>query len=199
VSSPRVLTFTAVTVGAAIGAMAALASSRNAWHAENPRGVADYAPLTSIARDRGNPAIFTLEAPAASAPPSREDPSERGSGSASEAVTDGGQQVADLEAVALSCARGDPDDCLRAAGAYELGRVVAPDPKLARDFLAHAIRKYSELCTEREPAACAALAELHASGHGVPKSDVSAAALRARALESCATRPHSICGQLGGP
>jgi TPR repeat protein len=102
----------------------------------------------------------------------------------------------ELEKAMSNCARGEDDDCLRAAEAFQTGRGVRQDEKRARDFRSTAIRRYAVRCNRRDPDACHALSMLHARGFGLKQDPVAAKALLERARLACRTRPAAICARL---
>jgi TPR repeat protein len=180
---------TSVVLGAALGAFAALMSGRS------PAPRRQAAPALPAAATVVAAASASVEAQARVVPaPPRPDVR------AGEDVPLREQPLEATEsavlAAALSCARGEPDDCLRAAEAYEAGRGVEPSPGRARDFRSSAIKRYAEDCTARDPDACHALATFRATGRALAQSVEAAEVLMDRARQACRRRPAPICDKL---
>jgi TPR repeat protein len=178
----RVATFVSVVSGALLGALAALVSVTPARPAAEP--IPPPAQPASVSAEPPPKPASTAAAPAmpaASAPSSPEPPSK-------ETLTE----------ISLSCARGDPDNCRRAAAFWEATGVPG-DPKRARDHLLRAVRIYTLRCEKKNPVACNELAKLQMEGRGVEKNKNNARALRQRALDLCRRRPEPACESLAQP
>jgi hypothetical protein len=178
----RVATFVSVVSGALLGALAALVSVTPARPPAEPIP-APAQPASVSAETPPKPASVGVPpaTSAAGAPKSPEPP-------AQETLTD----------VSLSCARGDPDNCLRAAALWEATGVPG-DPARARDHLLRAVRIYTLRCEKKNAVACNELAKLQMEGRGVEKNKHNARALRQRALDLCRRRPEPACETLAQP
>ncbi|HOU93825.1 MAG TPA: hypothetical protein PLU22_22395 [Polyangiaceae bacterium] len=104
----------------------------------------------------------------------------------------------EVEAASQRCARGDAVECMRAGSAYEAGRGVPPDARLARLNRSAGARLFEQGCRRRDPEACHALSVLYALGRGVPTSPKTAAAYRGLARDLCQVAPSPVCSRLGG-
>jgi len=102
----------------------------------------------------------------------------------------------ELERAMSNYARGEDDNCLRAAEAFQAGVGVPQDDKRARDFRSTAIKRYAIRCNRRDPDACHALSMLHARGFGLKQDPQAAKALLERARTACRTRQAPICARL---
>jgi hypothetical protein len=189
--SLRLLTWAAMIAGALLGALAAL------WRASPtaevmaatlpPRPVSQVPSVEPVERDvRSTTGVMAARAAPAThssaAGPLRERPVPA--------------TEVELEKAMSNCARGEDDDCLRAAEAFQAGRGVPQDDKRARDFRSTAIRRYAVRCNRRDPDACHALSMLHARGFGLKQDPQAAKALLERARSACRTRPAAICARL---
>jgi|RhiMethySRZTD1v2_1073278.scaffolds.fasta_scaffold05683_8 hypothetical protein len=194
----RLLTSAGIFVGASLGALLAV------WTGPVPPAIGapsttTHRPAVEVQRVESSALVPVATAQVArrDAPP---EPREPGAKSLPSAEPRREQALAPTaEAVReamLSCARGDDDDCLRAAEAIEAGRGVAADAKRARDFRATAIKRYARRCTHRDPDACYAFSMLHARGFGVKQDAASARVLLERARLACRTRQAAICERL---
>jgi hypothetical protein len=191
--SLRLLTWAAMVAGAFLGALAAL------WHGSTPTAevmAATMPPRPATQVRRGEPSeTETSSAPVVLA--ARHAPTAKATSAAGllrERPLPA--TVAELEQVTASCARGEDDDCLRAAEAFQTGRGVPLDEKRARDFRSTAIKRYAVRCNRRDPDACHALSMLHARGFGLKQDAQAAKALLERARVACRTRSAAICARL---
>jgi len=104
----------------------------------------------------------------------------------------------EVEAASQRCARGDAVECMRAGSAYEAGRGVPPDARLARLNRSAGARLFEQGCRRRDPEACHALSVLYALGRGVPTSPKTAAAYRGLTRDLCQVAPTPACSRLVG-
>jgi hypothetical protein len=197
--SLRLLTWAAIVAGSCLGALAAV------WREPppTPEVAAVTLPVRPLAQIRRGEAAEVVGRMTEVSPPQSEAslPLERVVTKASTAAGPVRERplpstLSELEETTASCARGEDDDCLRAAEAYQTGRVGQADEKRARDFRSTAIRRYAVRCNRRDPDACHALSMLHARGFGLKQDAYAARALLERARLACRTRPAGICARL---
>jgi TPR repeat protein len=91
----------------------------------------------------------------------------------------------ELTAAEIRCYRKEPEECRRAADAYEAGRMVPRDAERARNYRKVELTQLVRSCERDSPNACLVLSERYQSGDGVARSTRQAAALVDRARTLC--------------
>ena len=107
---------------------------------------------------------------------------------------DGGTEA--VTQAALSCARGNADDCMRAGDAYDAGRGVTPNERQARLNRVAGARLFDEACKRRKPEACYSLSVIYSLGLGVKRNPEIARGHMTIARNLCKTVPADICQHL---
>lgn len=99
----------------------------------------------------------------------------------------------ELERVEVRCYDKRPDDCERAAAAYEAGLFSAPDSARAEKLRKVALTFLVRGCEKRSPHACYVLGSRYQTGAGVAQSTRKALALLEHARELCRNKPGPEC------
>jgi TPR repeat protein len=86
-----------------------------------------------------------------------------------------------------------PDDCERAAAAYEAGLFTPADAARAEKLRKVALTFLVRGCEKRSPHACYVLGSRYSTGVGVAQSDRKALALLEHARELCRHKPGPEC------
>jgi hypothetical protein len=101
-----------------------------------------------------------------------------------------------LRVAEVRCDRRDPNECLRAADAYEKGEVVdRNEERVERNKkIAHTL--YMRQCDGGQAASCYQLARMYEHGEFIKKNPEIAAALRTRAGELCERKKNPVCDRI---
>jgi hypothetical protein len=91
----------------------------------------------------------------------------------------------ELERAEIRCYEVDPEECGRAADAYDAGLLVRRDAARAANLRKVELTRLNRRCEQRSPHACLVLAGHYESGAGVDENDKHARALVAHARELC--------------
>ena len=188
----------AILLGAAVGATAALAlrenapppGARPALSARAQNGAASPAPTTSQGPSgpSGPPAAATepFGPPPVSGPPTA---STGAVALASKfpfaAALPPATSVAEVERSEIRCYETAPEECGRAADAYDLGQLVPRDAERAAKLRKIELTRLVRACEKRSPHACLVLAGRYESGQGVPENDKHAQGLLEHARDLC--------------
>jgi hypothetical protein len=95
----------------------------------------------------------------------------------------------ELERAEIRCYDVDPEECGRAADAYDAGRIVPRNAAQAERLRKVELTRLVRRCEERSPHACLVLGGRYESGQGVDENDRHARALVAHARELCQHGP----------
>jgi hypothetical protein len=93
--------------------------------------------------------------------------------------------ASELERAEIRCYQVDPEECGRAADAYDAGQLVARDAARAARLRKVELTRLVRRCEERSPHACLVLAGRYEAGQGVDENDRHARALVEHARELC--------------
>lgn len=99
----------------------------------------------------------------------------------------------ELERAEIRCYDVDPEECGRAADAYDAGVFVRRDAVRAANLRKVELTRLNRRCEQRSPHACLVLAGHYESGAGVDENDKHARALVAHARELCRRGPKTEC------
>ena len=95
----------------------------------------------------------------------------------------------ELDHAEIRCYEVDPEECGRAADAYDLGQLVPRDVVRAARLRKVELTRLVRRCEERSPHACLVLAGRYEAGQGVDENDRHARALVEHARELCRHGP----------
>jgi len=93
--------------------------------------------------------------------------------------------VKELQRAEIRCYEVDPEECGRAADAYDGGQLVPRDAARAANLRKVELTRLNRRCEQRSPHACLVLAGHYESGAGVDENDKHARALVQHARELC--------------
>jgi hypothetical protein len=93
--------------------------------------------------------------------------------------------ASELERAEIRCYEVDPEECGRAADAYDTGELVPRDVVRAERLRKVELTRLVRRCEERSPHACLVLAGRYEAGQGVAENDRHARALVAHARDLC--------------
>ena len=99
----------------------------------------------------------------------------------------------ELDRAEVRCYEVDPEECGRAADAYDAGTLVPRDAARAEKLRKVELTRLVRRCEERSPHACLVLAGRYESGQGVDENDKHAWALVAHARDLCRHGAKSEC------
>lgn len=99
----------------------------------------------------------------------------------------------ELERAEIRCYEVDPEECGRAADAYDIGQLVPRDVARATRLRKVELTRLVRRCEERSPHACLVLAGRYEAGQGVDENDRHARALVEHARELCRRHPTAEC------
>jgi len=99
----------------------------------------------------------------------------------------------ELERAEIRCYSVDPEECGRAADAYDAGLFVRRDAARAANLRKVELTRLNRRCEQRSPHACLVLAGHYESGAGVDENDKHARALVAHARELCRRGSKAEC------
>jgi hypothetical protein len=91
----------------------------------------------------------------------------------------------ELERAEVRCYEVDPEECGRAADAYDAGTLVPRNAPQAERLRKVELTRLVKRCEERSPHACLVLAGRYEAGQGVDENDRHAWALVEHARELC--------------
>lgn len=200
----------AILSGAAVGVVIALA-----FHGASPPEPSGSASRDSAARASASSPVTAPVASASSTPPLASDPEpaathaapalpsmtaavpvESASASARPPATSAEPfpvaaplppvtSVKELQRAEIRCYEVDPEECGRAADAYDGGQLVPRDAARAANLRKVELTRLNRRCEQRSPHACLVLAGHYESGAGVDENDKHARALVQHARELC--------------
>jgi hypothetical protein len=147
---------------------------------------AETAPSASVAETSAGPP--PAAAGAASAAPSPADPS-LPFATPLPPVT----SKSELDRAEIRCYEVDPEECGRAADAYDTGQLVPRDVARATRLRKVELTRLVRRCEERSAHACLVLAGRYEAGQGVDENDRHARALVEHARELCRRHPTAEC------
>jgi hypothetical protein len=183
----------AILLGAAVGATAALSLRHNAA----PPRPALAAQAPSPRPRAAEPPVPPASAPALAPPAASADPLVLVPAPATGPAPTGSSPfrlapalppvttAAELERAEVRCYEAAPEECGRAADAYDVGQLVARDPERAARLRKIELTRLVRACERRSPHACLVLAGRYASGQGVPESEKHALGLVEHARDLC--------------
>jgi hypothetical protein len=99
----------------------------------------------------------------------------------------------ELDRAEIRCYEVDPEECGRAADAYDIGQLVPRDVARAARLRKVELTRLVRHCEERSPHACLVLAGRYETGQGVDENDRHARALVEHARELCRRHPTGEC------
>jgi hypothetical protein len=102
----------------------------------------------------------------------------------------------ELLASEIRCDRREPDECIRAADAYELGRVVEKNEDRADRHRKVGLTHYVNQCHSQDPSACFALARMYREGDIVKSDATQADALLDHVTRLCVYKQADVCQAL---
>lgn len=213
-------TFAAILVGGSVGALAALWSSPQQPEPSPQNAALPFAPVSNQSADQSDAALSApsdnpVETPAVTASKGENrKPQQPTSDSKTEAKNDQEAKVkrflglmpgphdrtirnkAALEKARVDCAEKIPDECMRAADAYEQGTVAYKNKEEAEQFRKVALSLYVKQCEKKNPTACYSLARMFHEGDLVSKSQEQVLALMERTHYLCEKSSEPICETL---
>ncbi len=99
----------------------------------------------------------------------------------------------ELDRAEIRCYEVDPEECGRAADAYDTGQLVPRDVARATRLRKVELTRLVRRCEERSAHACLVLAGRYEAGEGVDENDRHARALVEHARELCRRHPTAEC------
>jgi hypothetical protein len=104
---------------------------------------------------------------------------------------------AELKRAEIRCYEVDPEECGRAADAYDAGLLVPRDAARAERLRKVELTRLVRRCEDRSPHACLVLAGHYAAGQGVVENEKHARALAEHARELCGhgSKPECVGGE----
>jgi len=190
----------AILLGAAVGATAALALRENTTPPAPPRAQS----AKPSAAPRSPPPAPSARADTAGVPSSTQTAAEPGAAtgtasargaSASPAPSAApfplpaplppATSTAEVEQAEIRCYEVDPEECGRAADAYDTGVLVRHDAEHALQLRKVELTRLVRACEKRSPHACFVLAGRYESGQGVDENDKHALGLLEHARDLC--------------
>jgi TPR repeat protein len=97
---------------------------------------------------------------------------------------------------AVSCARGNAIDCMRAGDSYDAGRGVQPNERQARLNRVAGARLFERACKKRDPDACYSLSVIYSMGLGVKRNPEIAQGHMMITQRLCRSVPADLCKRL---
>lgn len=99
----------------------------------------------------------------------------------------------EVEQAEVRCYQQRPDECERAADAYDAGTLLPRDQERATRLRKVAFTYRVRACENRSPHACLVLAGRYQAGNGVERDSHKAKLLLEHARELCGRKPNSEC------
>ncbi len=203
-----VATLVAILGGILLGSLAAALSVT--WHSAPPPRAGSFQPpfepVSAPPTARATPAATPTVPEPSSEPPPSATPTAAVDLSKTTLETEGplpswleNPLTADADAVtqaAVSCARGNADDCMRAGDAYDAGRGIPANERQARLNRVAGVRLFEAACKKRKPTACYSLSVIYSTGLGVTRNLEAAQGHLTIAQRICRTAQDDICPRL---